>query len=395
MEKKVVIISSYYPPEMGAASNRIKNLSNKLKEIGNNVEVICPIPNYPFGKVFQGYRRVLFRKEIIENIQVRRCWILPSKSENALSRFLSMFSFASSLWVFNFFYFLRQKPDFVIVQSPPLLVAFSSLVLSKLLRFDVILNVSDLWPKSALDLGAIKKGRLYKFLEKIEKFNYRFSEKIITQSEESKKYINSKFPSKEILVYRNVPKLNSEKNITRHFNNNLKVVYAGLLGKAQGIYEVCEKIDFDSLNVEFHIYGDGIEKEKINLLLQNKNLNNVYFHGVVSPEQLKVELVKYDVALVSLKYHIFGAVPSKIFEIISFGKPILYIGAGEGERIIREFNIGLCSKPNDHNGLLNNIKKLQMMPIGEYKSMSNNCYDMHKKEYNLDEQFNKLIDFIK
>ena len=90
MNQKIVIISNYYPPEMGAAASRIKNLADALKEKGNMVSIISPLPNYPQGKIFKNYKNKFYFKEIIDGIEVKRFWIFPSKSQKAIIRLFSM-----------------------------------------------------------------------------------------------------------------------------------------------------------------------------------------------------------------------------------------------------------------------------------------------------------------
>lgn len=386
--EKIVIISNYYPPEMGAAANRIKNLAEGLKSRGNDVTVICPLPNYPQGKIFKNYIKKIFVNEIVNNIKVKRFWIFPSKSTNALLRLLSMLSFAWALW-FSLFSFLRKKPDLFIIQSPPLLVAFSGLIFSKFLGCRNILNVSDIWPLSALELGVIKKGFFYSLLEKVEKINYKLADKIVGQSEETITHI-SKLTSKDFIVYRNVPSyeeyLPKEKN-----NDNLKIVYAGLLGYAQGVFKICTEINFKELGVELHIYGAGMEEDKLKEFANNQE-NNVFFHGIKTSKEIIAEIRKYDVGFVPLKNKIYGAVPSKIFELMQLGVPVLFLGEGEGVRIIEEGEIGFSCNSDDFKGLKKNILKYKNLNKEDYKNMSATSLSLHKRTYNLENQLNKLFD---
>lgn len=388
--KNIVIISNYYPPEMGAAANRIKNLAEGLKNKGNRVTVICPLPNYPKGKIFEKYSGKFFLEEVIGNIIVKRYWIFPSKSKNAIVRLFSMVSFAWSLW-FSMFSLLRKKPDVFIIQSPPLLVALSGLLLSKALRCKNILNVSDIWPLSALELEVIKKGFFYSFLEKIEKVNYRFSDKIIGQSEEIITHIKTVI-NKEFLVYRNVPNYR-EYAVKEKSKGNLKLVYAGLLGYAQGILNICNEINFKEIGVELHIYGAGMEEVEIKQFA-DKSDNNVFFHGVKTAKEIKDEIRKYDIGFVPLKNKIYGAVPSKIFELMQLGVPILYVGSGEAEKIIETKKSGLFSEPNDLKSLCKNISIFKEMDNSDYIMYSNNNINAHVKDFNLELQMEKLQDFI-
>ncbi|MCL7764223.1 glycosyltransferase family 4 protein [Polaribacter sp. Z014] len=390
MGKSIVIISNYYPPEMGAAANRIKNLAEGLTEKGNDVTIICPLPNYPIGKIFEKYKNKFTVNESIEGIKVKRFWIYPSKSEKAIVRLFSMLSFAWSFW-FSIFSFIRKKPDLFIIQSPPLLVALSGLLFSKLLGCKNVLNVSDIWPLSALELGVIKKGFFYSFLEKIEKVNYKLADKIIGQSEEIITHIKA-VVDKDFLVYRNVPNI-KKYSVKEKSEGNLKIVYAGLLGYAQGILNICNEINFKEIGSELHIYGAGMEEEKIIEFAANPN-NNVFFYGVRTAKEIKEEIRKYDIGFVPLKNKIYGAVPSKIFELMQLGVPILYVGSGEAEEILGSYKSGLYSEPGDLKSLIKNISIFKEMNNTDYRVCSNNNKSAHLNEFNLEKQMDKLQDFI-
>ncbi|WP_299048826.1 glycosyltransferase family 4 protein [uncultured Polaribacter sp.] len=388
--KKIVIISNYYPPEMGAAANRISNLAEALYKRGYEVSIISPLPNYPKGKIFESYKKKFFVSEILNNVNIRRCWIFPSKSKNGFLRLLSMLSFACSLWI-NLFYLLKKKPNSIIIQSPPLLVAFSGLLLSKVIRSKNILNVSDIWPLSALELGVIKRGKMYAFLEKVEQVNYKLADNIVGQSEETITHI-CKTVTKRSIVYRNVPTYQKNEPKSKK-KGTLKIVYAGLLGYAQGILNLCEQIDFHQLGVEFHIYGGGMDEEGI-VNVSNKENSNVFFHGMVSSDRVSEEIKKYDVGLVPLKNKIYGAVPSKIFELIQMGVPILFCGEGEGATIITKNELGLIGKSEDYNQLIHNIYIFKDMKKDEFLEVSNKCLKAHKDIYNLEVQMAKMDTII-
>lgn len=389
-QDNIVIISNYYPPEIGAAANRIKNMAVGLTNNGYSVSIICPLPNYPEGRIFKNYRGrfVVYEKE--QQVDINRYWKYPSNSKNVFVRFISMASFAITMW-FSLYKLIKLKPKFVIVQSPPLFVAFSALLLSKLIRSKSVLNVSDLWPLSAFELGKLKKSFFYRFLEFIERKNYQMATKIIGQSNETINYIK-KIVVKEFLVYRNVP-MRSVTVYSKKREGSLKLVYAGLLGYAQGILNLCNQINFNELNVEFHIYGRGMEEKGIKEYVKCEN-TNVFYHGSFDSDEIKNEIVKYDIALVSLADSIYGAVPSKIFEMMQLKMPILFRGSGEGALIIKNESIGLNSASNDYNELINNIKLFSEMDDYTYNKFLQACEVAHNKKYNLEIEITKLRRFL-
>ncbi|NIK90860.1 glycosyltransferase family 4 protein [Mangrovimonas sp. CR14] len=353
--KEICIITNYFPPETGAASNRIFQLAEGLKSKGFETTVICPLPNYPTGKIFAEYKGKLRRLEDINGIKVCRLWIFASNSKNKLLRLLSMLSFSLSL---TWFFIWNKIPKTVIVQSPPLLVAFTSMFFLKSKKRKLILNVSDLWPLAGLELRAFKKNLNYRILERIEKYNYQKAHLILGQSEEILCHIKKICPEKELFLYRNYPNFKSPslKETIPLEGRKIKLVYAGLLGIAQGILKLCNNLDYSK--IEFHIYGSGAEEDLIKSFIEENNHLPIFFHGSLSREKLHKELLEYDLTIIPLLNRIYGSVPSKIFEYAKLGLPMLYFGGGEGETIIDENALGWVVPPANYNLLnytLNNI----------------------------------------
>jgi hypothetical protein len=231
----------------------------------------------------------------------------------------------------------------------------------------LILNVSDLWPIAGLELGVFKKNFSYWLLEKIEQFNYKRADLVLGQSQEILHHITSLFPHKQTFLYRNYPDFQHpeiEYNITA--NEKIRLVYAGLLGVAQGIFKLCQELDFS--NIEFHIYGAGAEQKKIEyFLLENPKLPIIY-HGEVIRKELHKELLKYDLAIIPLLNRIYGSVPSKIFEYARLGLPMLYFGGGEGETIIKKHALGWVAQSSNYNDLNKVISSINRadLQIKEY-----------------------------
>jgi glycosyltransferase involved in cell wall biosynthesis len=244
----ILIISNYYPPEKGAAANRIEQLAKKLHEKNYSVTVVCPLGNYPEGKLFPEYKGKFSLTENKDSITVKRLWIYPSISKNLFIRLLSVLSFTLSLF---FYLSFKKTPNKVIVQSPPLLLSFISVFILSLKKKKIILNVSDLWPLAAVELKALKKGSFsHKFSLFLEQYIYKKATLILGQSDEILTHIKTLFPNKNCYLYRNFPDHKIENlNLISLENQPIRIFYAGLLGIAQGIYELCEKIELYVLNI--------------------------------------------------------------------------------------------------------------------------------------------------
>nr|WP_294934503.1 glycosyltransferase family 4 protein [uncultured Flavobacterium sp.] len=385
--QEILIISNYYPPETGAAANRIETLAHGLRDKGWKVSVLCPLPNYPDGKIFDGYQGKLKHKSVEKDITVHRTWVFPSNSKSKVVRLISMLSFSFSLSVFILF---SKTPKKVIIQSPPLFVAFFSILMSKLKGKKIILNVSDLWPLAGKELGVMKESFSYRMLEKIERFNYKKADLILGQSAEICTHVNERVATKAI-VYRNYPKFNLQENAILDPSEYVHVVYAGLLGVAQGIVALCRNIVLPQ-NVVLDIFGNGAEKEELIQFISENPGKNIHFHGELTRTALHEVLTrKADYALIPLVNRIYGSVPSKIFEMAHIGLPIIYIAGGEGGDIVNEFQLGNVVAPGDFdslNALLSVLSKSD-------NNLRNRIQEIAKENFSFDRQWEFINEEIK
>ncbi len=387
---KILIISNYYPPEKGAASNRIEQLALKLHQNNYKVTVICPLGNYPTGELFPEYKGKFSVTENLKNITVKRLWIYPSVSKNIFKRTLSILSFSTVL----FFYLLvKRTPNKVVVQSPPLLLSFVAVFVLSLMRKKIILNVSDLWPLAAIELKALKKNSLsHKISLSFEQSIYSKANLILGQSNEIITHIHSIFPDKKCYLYRNFPDHQvAEMVFETKINEPIKLFYAGLLGVAQGVYELCQNINLQDLNIELHIFGDGAEKSQIQDLIKQQPEKKIFFHDMLERHILQEKLRVFDIAIVPLKTRIYGSVPSKIFEYSALGFPILYFGGGEGETIVRENNLGWVAQVGDFESLNSTLIEISKKGKNSIQTMKTKVFESAEHKFNLDFQIKDLI----
>ena len=389
--EEILIISNYYPPEKGAAANRIEQLALKLHQNKYTVSVICPLGNYPKGELFPEYKGKFFVSENLQNIIVKRLWIYPSNSKNIIKRLLSVLSFSLGL----FLYLLFQKtPQKVVVQSPPLLLSFISVFALSLKRKKIILNVSDLWPLAAVELNALKahsfSHRVSLFLER---FIYKKASLILGQSNEIITHIQSIFPEKKCFLYRNFPDHKTvEMDLETRENEPVKIFYAGLFGVAQGVLEMCQKINLEGLNIELHLFGDGAEKKQIEALIQSRADKKIFFYGMLERKALHEKLKSFDITIVPLKTRIYGSVPSKIFEYGALGFPVLYFGGGEGETITEKHNLGWVAKVGNYDDLNEKLVELSNVSKPEIHIMKQAIFKKSQEVFNLEKQMNDLLD---
>ncbi|MFN4026048.1 MAG: glycosyltransferase family 4 protein [Flavobacterium sp.] len=389
--EEILIISNYYPPEKGAAANRIEQLALKLQENNYKVAVVCPLGNYPKGELFPEYKGKFSVTENRDNITVKRLWIYPSVSKNLLIRILSVLSFSLSLFCYLLF---RKTPKKIVVQSPPLLLSFLSVMVLSLKKKKIILNISDLWPLAALELKAIKEGSFsHKISLFMERFLYKKATVIIGQSEEILTHVKTLFPEKKALLYRNFPDhKTSAFELKTTEDEPVKLFFAGLLGIAQGVSELCQQIDFKDLNIELHLFGDGAEKAAIESHIANGRNPKVFYHGMLDRKSLHETLKTFDIALVPLKTRIYGSVPSKIFEYTALGFPVLYFGGGEGETIVAENQLGWVASVGNFEELNQKLVEISKLNKADLATMKQSVFNKANIAFDLNNQLKNLIE---
>ncbi|PJE41465.1 MAG: glycosyltransferase WbuB [Flavobacterium sp.] len=389
--EEILIISNYYPPEKGAAANRIEQLALKLHQNNYRVSVVCPLGNYPKGELFPEYKGKFSVTENRDNITVKRLWIYPSVSKNIFVRIVSVLSFSLCLLAYLLF---RKTPKKVVVQSPPLLLSFLSVMVLSLKNKKIILNISDLWPLAAIELKAVKEGSFsHKVSLFMERFIYKKTTVIIGQSEEIITHVKTLFPSKKAFLYRNFPDHKSDVFTLKTIENEpTKLFFAGLLGIAQGVSELCKQIDLKDLNIELHLFGDGAEKAAIESLIADGKNPKIVYHGMMDRKALHETLQTFDIALVPLKTRIYGSVPSKIFEYTALGFPVLYFGGGEGETIVEENHLGWVAAVGNFEALNEKLVAIAQLNKADLALMKTRIFNKAQLAFDLDNQLKDLIE---
>lgn len=388
------LLTQYYKPEMGAPQNRLYEMMRGLSDLGNDVSIVTAMPNYPTGRIFEGYKGKFSCTENIDGIEIKRYWLYASNVRKKLPRIWNMISFTLTS-LCSLPYLRKKKLDYLIVESPPLTLALSGRWLAKLVGAKYVANISDLWPLSAKELGAVSEGRLYTALEKLENYIYRKSLFVMGQSEEIVSYTD-KHGAKKTYLFRNgvdPTRFDISLKRKREQGESLRIIYAGLLGFAQGVCDICKSINFKELGAEFHIYGAGGEKDDLEKYLKENPDKGVFYHGVVSRDELPAVLLASDMTLIPLVKNIFGAVPSKIYESMAAGLPIMFMGEGEGAKIVRDNQIGLVANSLDYEKLKQNICYAVEHPE-ELVSMTRNCIDAAYNKFNRPKQIAALHQFL-
>jgi len=361
---KVIIHTQYYPPEIGAPQARLSEFAESMVAKGHEVTVLTAMPNYPQGKIYAGYKG-LYNRETRNGVRVIRTWIYPTKSVSLLPRLTNYFSFviSSLLWGMA----LLPKADYLLTESPPLFLGIAGYLLSRIKGACWIFNVSDLWPESAVRLGVIGEGLPLKISERLESFCYRKSWLVTGQSREILEGVSRKVPDVRTHYFSNgvdtrlfTPALRSGA-IHEELGEGAECVaiYAGLHGIAQGLDQIIEATKtLKDLKGKLRIVfiGDGAEKEA--LQRQAQGIKIIKFLPPRPKKEIPGLLASSDIALVPLKMHIPGAVPSKIYEAMASCLPIVLVAEGEAARILIDSRAGIAIPPAGTNGLAEALRRL-------------------------------------
>ena len=160
------------------------------------------------------------------------------------------------------------------------------------------------------------------------------------------------------------------------------------------VINICKYVDFRSLEVEFHIYGDGVQRKLIENFIEKKPKCNIYLHKTLSKDKMQSKLLSYDATIIPLTKNIYGAFPSKITMAMAVGLPIFFSGDGEGFKIVDEFKLGYVSPAGKLNALEKNIKNFSKLNKEQINYMKLNIKNVVKKEFNYTDQQLELCKFV-
>ncbi|GMR25124.1 MAG: glycosyltransferase family 4 protein [Ignavibacteria bacterium] len=363
---KILLITEYFPPEIGAGSNRAFELSKRWIEKGASVTVITGFPDYPDGIIPDEYKNYKFLQEEYQGINVIRTYTVAAPNRGILKRVISFSSFMFSSVIQGTK--ASHKQDILMATSPPFSVGIAGYIISRLKRIPFVFEVRDLWPESIIQLGQLRNKFIIKILESIERFLYKKSIHIVPVAESTIAVLKEKGISKsKITVIKNGVNLNEvisqqkdgELRAKLGLNRKTIVSYIGTLGLSHALDKVLETAKLLSKKKElgFLIIGDGAERENLLKKSRQYDLQNVCFIKKVEKEKIASYYSVSDILLVPLKdLPIFKKViPSKLFEIMAFEKPILISVDGEARSVVESANSGIYVNPEDPNDLKEKI----------------------------------------
>jgi glycosyltransferase involved in cell wall biosynthesis len=365
---KFIILTQFFPPEIGAAHTRLQALVRGLKDLGHEIQVVTALPNYPMGRIFPEYRGYFYRRDDMDGVPIHRTWLYASQG-GGIMRVLSYVSFALTAL---YGLFRAGKADYLFVESPPPILSLTARFYSIATRAPFILNVSDLWPDAIIELGLLKNVALRNLLFGLESWSYRKAAYVNAITEGIRDtLLNEKGVPKGKLLYlpngvdtRCFKPQPPDTQLKQKLGLNGKkvVLYAGTQGSAHGLDYVLQAARLLKSQTDIHLVflGDGSERKRLEGLKGELELDNVTFLDPVSLESLPAYLSVADAGLASLRdIPLFdSARPSKMFPVMASGKPMIFFGKGEGARLVECSRSGIVVPPADSFALAHAVARL-------------------------------------
>ncbi len=369
---KILYLSQYYPPEMGAPAARVSAMARRWAGLGHRVTVLTAFPNHPSGVIPGRYRGLYRLEEDDQGVRVRRCFIYPAPNRGVWLRSACYASFAVSSVLEG--YLAPERPDVVLATSPQLLVALSGWTVSRLKGVPLVVEIRDLWPDSIAAVGALEADSLaMSALRLAERFVYRQADLIVSVTESFVEHLRRNGARRVVVIMNGADPglfrpLEDTAAVRKRFalGDRFVACFAGTLGMAHGLETVLDAAEVlrDDPRFLFWLVGDGARRAELEREAKRRALENVRFEGQVPREEVPKILATVDAALVLLKPDpLFESVlPSKMFEAMAAGRPVVLGVPGEAKRLLDESGGGIAIPPGDASALAAAVRRLASHP---------------------------------
>lgn len=398
---KILIITQYFYPE----NFKSNDLAFELKNRGHNVTVLTGLPNYPEGKIFDGYGFFKNRTQIINGVKVIRSLLLPRGKGGGLRLFANYYSFAFFASIKAFFLGLNNHFDAIIVHEPsPITQYYPALLMNKLWKTPVYFWVMDLWPESLSIAGGIKSKLVLNYYTNVIKRFYKNSEKILITSKGFRRAINEKGDFDDKIIYfpnwaeDSISEGNKDYPIPS-MPDGFKVMFAGNIGEAQDLDNIMmATLQLkENKNIKFILVGDGRKMPFVRDFVEKHKLNDtVRMMGRFPVEAMSSFFDKADIMLVTLKDDpIFNlTVPAKLQAYMSASKPVTAMLNGEGADNILEANCGFTVPAGDYSSLAKTILRASELSHDELQKFGNNSRKYYEENFKMSTCISNLENII-
>ena len=400
---KILLLTQWFDPEPF-----FKGLSfaKELIKQGHEVEVLTGFPNYPGGKVYDGYKIKIYHKELMDNVVVHRVALYPDHGKSAIKRVINYVSFGFFSCLFGIFKLSRF--DVIYAYHPPLTTGIAASLISLFRRTPVVLDVQDLWPDTLAATGMLSDKKALSIVGWVCKQVYKSIAHIVVLSPGFERLLIQRgVPANKLSVIYNWCDEAAleivEESPYRLPEQGFNLVFAGNLGFAQGLQALVEtaKILSDkNIRANIVFVGDGVAKNDAQKLTEHYQLKNVFFIPRVTVKQVGSLLNVADALLVHLvDDELFKiTIPSRTQAYLFTGKPILMAVSGDAAQLIQQANAGIIANPNCPKSLADAIKNLVEISIEEREQLATNAQIFYKENLSMAvgvKQFIEIFEKVK
>ena len=373
MAMRIIIVTHYFPPEIGAPQARLSALAAAWAADGDAVTVLTGMPNHPTGVVPPEYRGAIRRRERRDGYRVLRTWLYATPNEGVLRKTVCHMSFMISSVLLG--WRASGPADAVVVSSPTFFAIGAGWLLARVKRARLVVEVRDLWPAIFTELGVLTSRPVIRALERLELAAYAAADTVIVVSDGFRaNLIERGVPAGKVHTIRNGvtladfdTRIQPDEQLRARLGadpDDCLVLYAGTHGISQGLTSVAEAAArLDGEAIKFAFVGEGADKQRLSRRVTELGLRNVTLLPGVSHGEIPALLAAADICLVPLRdVPLFSAfIPSKMFEYLAARRPVVGALAGEAAQILREAG-ALVVPPADSGALSDSIKTLAADP---------------------------------
>lgn len=368
----ILFLTDNFPPEVNAPASRTHEHCREWVKLGHHVTVITCAPNFPKGEVFPGYRNRLWQSETVDGIRVVRVWSYITANAGFTKRVLDYVSYALAAFIASFFI---RRCDVVVGTSPQFFTAVAAWAVGVCKRIPFVFELRDLWPESIKAVGAMRQSRAIEWLERLEIFLYRRAVRVVTVTNAFKdNLIGRGIAADKIVVVTNgvdttrFNPLPKDSGLVDAFGLHGQFVagYIGTHGMAHALDTILDAAAMvrelpEGARFRFVLLGDGAEKALLKERAIRDNLSNVTFIDSVSKDEVARYWSLLDVSVIHLRNtELFQTViPSKLFECMGMGLPVLLGVAGESAGIVEREGVGQVFEPENAVALVDLLRSLE------------------------------------
>lgn len=403
-KKKVLVVSQHFWPE----SFRINDVCDFMIDNGYVIEVLCGLPNYPKGKLFEGYSLLYNKKQIHNGVEIHRAFEIPRGNNSSIRIFLNYISFPIAS-LFHLPRLLFKKYDKILLyQTSPVLMTVAGILLGKIKRVETTMYVLDLWPENLYSVMPIKNRFLRFMAEGVSHWHYRHVDKLIVLSQTMQTRIlhTTKKPEANVIILPQACEKIYETDVhdaklIRRLPKGFNVLFTGSITPAQSFSTMIQAaaiLKKQGLNdINWIIVGDGMAREQVEQEVAAAKLDNFYFEGQKPLEDMPRYIGAADLLVGCLvKSDLLEAtIPAKVMSYIASGKPLVLAMDGEVRSLINtQIHCGYAGPTEDAKALARNILKIYELPEAKRTAMGNRGRAYHFKHFERNLVLTKMLNFM-